>query len=186
MDKVSSVILGAAGEHYVMAELLRRDIVAAKAPEGVPNFDIVITDLEGKRLAALQVKTRRDFKGGDRGWHMKRKHETLSVDQMFYIFVDLGRDLKSQVTFYILPARIVAHACSTSHKIWLDIPNARGAQHKDSDMRRLLPHYELPNYARKAGFIPPPYAAEFYKTHSHGWMECYKNAWKLITADIRG
>lgn len=186
MDKVSSVILGAAGEHYVMAELLRRDIVAAKAPEGVPNFDIVITDLEGKRLAALQVKTRRDFKGGDRGWHMKRKHETLSVDQMFYIFVDLGRDLKSQVTFYILPARIVAHACSTSHKIWLDTPNARGAQHKDSDMRRLLPHYELPNYARKAGFIPPPYAAEFYKTHSNGWMECYKNAWWLITDDIRG
>jgi hypothetical protein len=49
MNKISGVILGTAGEHYVMAELLRRGLVAAKAREGVPNFDIVITDLDGER-----------------------------------------------------------------------------------------------------------------------------------------
>jgi Holliday junction resolvase-like predicted endonuclease len=61
MRKVSSVILGAAGEYYVMAELLRRGLIAAKAPEGVPNFDVVITDIDGQRLAAIQVKTRRNL-----------------------------------------------------------------------------------------------------------------------------
>jgi hypothetical protein len=45
-----------------MAELLRRGLIAAKAPEGVPNFDIVITDINGERLAAIQVKTPRDYR----------------------------------------------------------------------------------------------------------------------------
>ena len=91
MTKVSSVITGAAGEHFVMAELLRRGLVAAKAPEGVPNFDIVITDISGERLAAIQVKTRRDFKSGDKGWHMKAKHEKLSSDRIFYVLLMLAK-----------------------------------------------------------------------------------------------
>ena len=38
-------LLGAAGEHYVLSQLLRRGYIAALAPQGVPNADIVITDL---------------------------------------------------------------------------------------------------------------------------------------------
>ena len=90
MSNVNTVILGAAGEHFVMAELLRRGLVAAKAPEGVPHFDIVTTDINGQRLAAIQVKSRRDFAHGDKGWHMKAKHEELMSETMFYVFVDLG------------------------------------------------------------------------------------------------
>ncbi len=40
----NSTILGAAGEHYVMCQLLRRDLIAALAPTGVPNADIIVTD----------------------------------------------------------------------------------------------------------------------------------------------
>jgi hypothetical protein len=40
-----STLLGAAGEYYVMAELLRRGFIAALAPQGVPNSDIVVTNL---------------------------------------------------------------------------------------------------------------------------------------------
>lgn len=46
----SSSLLGAAGEYYVMAELLRRGYIAALAPQGVPNADVVVTDVEGARL----------------------------------------------------------------------------------------------------------------------------------------
>jgi hypothetical protein len=83
--KLSTSILGGAGEHFVMGELLRRGLIAARAPEGVPNFDIVINDLEGERLAAIQVKTRRDFKGGDKGW----KIETF-VRLRYYTFINLS------------------------------------------------------------------------------------------------
>ncbi len=74
-----STILGAAGEHFVMSQLLRRGLIAALAPAGVPNADIVVTDDIGSRLCAVQVKTRND-KGSDGGWHMRAKHERIAGD----------------------------------------------------------------------------------------------------------
>jgi hypothetical protein len=41
-DGPNSTILGAAGEHYVMCQLLRRNMIAALAPTGVPNADIAV------------------------------------------------------------------------------------------------------------------------------------------------
>ena len=64
-------LTGAAGEHYVMCQLLRRDFIAALAPVGVPNTDIVVTDAVGDRLASIQVKSRRDI-GSDGGWHVRQ------------------------------------------------------------------------------------------------------------------
>ena len=60
-----------------MSELLRRGLIAALAPPGVPNCDIVVTDAIGQRLCAVQVKTRNNA-GRDRGWHMSKKHESLT------------------------------------------------------------------------------------------------------------
>ncbi len=179
MTKVSSVILGSAGEHYVLAELLRRGLIAAKAPEGVPNFDIVITDIDGERLAAIQVKTRRDYRGGDKGWHMKAKHETLTAERMFYVFVDVGTDEASPVSFYVLPSRAVADAVRLSHQIWLQTPGVAGRPHGDSDMRRLLPNYPVNARMRLS-----PEQRAFMDTHGPGWMEKYRNAWHLISQGL--
>jgi hypothetical protein len=43
----------------VVSELRRQGYIAALAPTGVPNADIVVTDMEGSRLCSIQVKTRR-------------------------------------------------------------------------------------------------------------------------------
>ena len=180
---VSSVILGAAGEHFVMAELLRRGLIAAKAPEGVPNFDIVITDLEGERLAAIQVKTRRDFKSGDKGWHMKAKHELLTKDRMFYVFVDVGKDISSSVSYFVLPSKEVAKVCKISHENWHETPSKKGTERGETDMRRLLPKYELPAYAKKNNYQPSKKHQKFLNDYGDGWMEKYRNAWELITAE---
>lgn len=179
MTKVSSVILGASGEHYVMAELLRRGLIAAKAPEGVPNFDIVITDINGERLAAIQVKTRRDYRGGDKGWHMKAKHDTLVADRMFYVFVDVGSNENSSVSFYVIPSRVVAEACRMSHQIWLQTPGVNGRPHMDSEIRRLLP-----NYLRNDRMQLLSAKKAFMDTHSDGWMEQYRNNWNLISQEL--
>jgi hypothetical protein len=80
---VNSTILGAAAEHYVMCQLLRQDMIAALAPAGVPNADIVVTDKLGSKVAAVQVKARRDI-GSDGGWHMKKKHEVMIEPLLFY------------------------------------------------------------------------------------------------------
>ena len=71
-----STVLGSAGEHYVMCQLLRRGLIAALAPVGVPNCDIVVTDDIGDRLCAIQVKARME-KGSDGGWHMRSDAATV-------------------------------------------------------------------------------------------------------------
>ena len=179
MTKVSSAVLGAAGEHYVMAELLRRGLIAAKAPEGVPNFDIVITDIQGQKLAAIQVKTRRDYKGGDKGWHMKAKHDHLVAERMFYVFVDVGIDEKSAASFFVLPSTVVAEACRVSHEIWLQTVGINGRPHKDSDMRRLLPKYDLNDRMQLT-----EEQSLFMQSHAEAWLEQYRNAWHLISVTI--
>jgi hypothetical protein len=111
---------------------------------------------------------------------MKAKHEDLIADRMFYVFVDVGVDESSPVSFFVLPSNVVAKVCELSHAIWLAIPNAKGASHKDSEMRRLLPKYELPKYARKQMHEPSPLHKDFLNLHGEGWLEHYRSVWDLI------
>ena len=53
-------------------------------------MDILVTDENNHKLCAIQVKTRRDI-GYDKGWHMKPKHEVMIVEDLFYVFVDVGK-----------------------------------------------------------------------------------------------
>lgn len=160
----SSSLLEAAGEHYVLCQLLRREFIAALAPQGVPNADIIVTDDIGQRLCAIQVKSRRD-KGLDKGWHMKPKHETLEGDRLFYCFVDFGSSLEATPSCYIVPSNIVAEAIRENHKEWLKTPGKGGRLHKDSDVRRLLPDYWRLNPASK---------------HLQGWLDEYREAWNSL------
>jgi hypothetical protein len=161
-----SSLLGAAGEHYVMSALLRRGLIAALAPAGVPNADIVVTDIEGGRLCSIQVKTRRDI-GSDGGWHMKAKHEAIISDRLFYCFVDFGRDQTGVAAVFVLPSAVVAQVLRDAHRKWLDTPGMRGQQRQDSVMRRLLP-----DYTRIYGVSGNPYPK--------GWLEQYRHAWHLL------
>lgn len=164
-----STLLGAAGEYFVMSELLRRGFIAALAPTGVPNADIVVTDIEGHRLCSIQVKTRRQI-GSDGGWHMKPKHADIKGDHLYYCFVDLGKTAEDHPQIYILPSKVVADVIKTTHQYWLLKPGKNGKSHKDSKVRRLLP-----DYSRLYGNDPTPYKA--------GWLEAYRDAWHLLKLD---
>jgi hypothetical protein len=161
-----STLLGAAGEYFVMSELLRRGFIAALAPQGVPNSDIVVTNLSGDKLCTIQVKSRRDI-GSDGGWHMKPKHADLTGNQLFYCFVDFGASIEALPVVYVLPSKIVAKAIGDSHVAWLSTLGAKGQKRNDSNVRRLLP-----NYANAyLGMVNP---------YPQGWLEPYKNAWDLL------
>jgi hypothetical protein len=152
-DKPNSTIFGAAGEHYVMSQLLRRNMIAALAPAGVPNADIVVTDKLGDRLCAVQVKVRRDI-GADGGWHMGQKHEEIRSPNLFYCFVDFGKSLTDQPRTWIVPSEVVATFVQTTHKDWLSTPGARGQERNDSSLRRFRPSYE-PLAEYKLGWLNP-------------------------------
>lgn len=161
-------LTGAAGEHYVMSELLRRGYLAALAPAGVPNADIVVTDLNGSRLCAIQVKTRRGA-GQDGGWHMQAKHEHSLGKRYFYCFVDFREPHNVRAAVYVVPASIVAKVIAESHQKWLHTPGKKGQQRKDGPMRRFLPDYS------KVWTADNPYPA--------GWLTQYEDNWDILGLD---
>lgn len=161
-----STVLGAAGEHYVMCQLLRRGLIAALAPVGVPNCDIVVTDDIGDRLCAIQVKARRE-KGQDGGWHMGKKHEDIISPTLFYAFVDFGLLLSDQPVCHVVPSAVVADALKRAHQSWLSTPGKKGQQRKDSDFRRFLPDYD--KVGQQIGCGP-------------GWLNKYREGWDLLVS----
>jgi hypothetical protein len=163
-----STLLGAAGEHYVLSQLLRRNYIAALAPQGVPNADIVITDIQANRLFAIQVKSRRDI-GSDKGWHMKAKHERIRSAFIFYCFVDFGSSLDSRTVTHIVPSAVVARVLAESHSTWLKTPGKKNQPHKDSVMRRFKPDY--------TDTFGPGHAK-----YGPGWLSQYREAWGLFGA----
>lgn len=151
-----------------MCQLLRRGLIAALAPAGVPNCDIVVTDQIGDRLCAIQVKTRVE-KGADGGWHMGRKHETIFSPSLFYTFLDFGRTLTDPPACFVVPSEEVAAAVRDSHALWLSLPGRKGQQRKDSDLRRFLPDYDRQGLVFGRGA---------------GWLEPYREAWGLLESKI--
>lgn len=169
MAASATSLTGAAGEHYVMSELLRRGMIAALAPAGVPNCDIVVTDDIGDRLCAVQVKTRRGV-GSDRGWHMRGKHEGLVSPTLFYCFVDFAVGTGDPPFTYVVPAATVATVLAECHRAWLAQPGAKGQQRNDSDFRRFLPDYSHLEMGR----------------YGAGWLEGHREAWHLLQASADG
>ena len=127
MSRISTSIIGAAGEYYVLSQLLRRGWIAASAPTGAPNIDILITDGQGRNPRAIQVKTRRDTGRGGK-WQMQQRHETMIDDDLFYAFVNLGEKPSDADACYILPSQEVADAIRLTHKVWLDTPEEAGGR----------------------------------------------------------
>ncbi len=160
-----STLLGAAGEHHVMTELLRPGYIAALAPQGVPNADIVVTDIEGSRLCSIQVKARRVI-GSDGGWHMKAKHEGTHGKRLFYCLVDFGRVPTDRPRLHVLPSSVVADVLAATHSQWLATPGENGRAHEDGSMRRLVPDY---SGVYRGAECPYPKV----------WLEQYRDAWQL-------
>lgn len=159
----ASSLTGAAGEHFVMSQLLRRGMIAALAPAGVPNCDIVVTDDIGDRLCAIQVKTRNNT-GADLGWHMSKKHESLTSPSLFYCFVDFALGHDTGPFTYVVPAAVVAQTLAETHQAWLNQPGVRGQKRNDSEMRRFRPsygHLEMGKYEM-------------------GWLDPFREAWHLL------
>lgn len=159
-----SSLLGSAGEHYAMSQLLRRGFIAALAPVGVPTADIVVTDDIGERASAIQVKTRREI-GSDGGWHMKAKHENIRGGSLFYVFLSFPNDSDRLPDAFVVPSVVVADILRLAHTTWLAKPGRNGQAHKDGEMRRFLPSYAHLGLGEAYG---------------PGWLEPYRDAWEQL------
>ena len=162
VDETSTSVIGAAGEHHVMCQLLRRGMIAALAPAGVPYADIIVSNNLGSSLAAVQVKARRNV--GKGGWVLKAKHEGIRQPLLFYAFVDFGKGLDALPRCWIVPSATVADAITESHAAWLKMPGKGGREHQDTEMRSILFDYSRQGIAHRGP----------------GWLAPYQDAWGTI------
>ena len=178
--KVQSSVVGAAGEHLVLSELLKRGYIAGLAPFNVKDYDIVVLNQDGTNSFPIQVKTTASNK---RGWIMQEKHEK-PIKDLYYCFVYLHEKL-SDTEIFIIDSKNVADHLKLTHSIWLKVPGKNGKKHNDSKMRMLgrginqdwirnLDKIEKLLSKQEISFIN-----KMEKTNNH-WIAPFKDAWNLI------
>jgi hypothetical protein len=170
MPAATSALTGSSGVYYVMHRLLRMDKIAALAPEGVPNVDLIVTNIEGEKVSAVQVKTRSGI-GSNGGWQMKERHEHLIATNLYYCFVELEKDAAVSPSVWVIPSKIVALSLKETHALWKSIPGKKGQPHKDTDMRWLLP-----DFSKTFKKVDDP----IVRKYSQGWLDQYREKWELI------
>lgn len=130
MSKISGILSGVAGEHFVAAELSRRGYIASLTSKNTKGIDLLASNEVASKTVGIQVKTNQ---GSRKAWLLNEKCEDFYSDTLHYVFVNLNG--LSAPDFYIVPSTIVAEHIKKSHQVWLNTPGRSGEPHKDTSMR---------------------------------------------------
>lgn len=89
-DTLSRQLVGEAGVHFVIAQLTMRGLIAVATSRNVKGPDVIVTNPEGTRFAAIQVKTRRNT--SDKFWTVgDAKHPAWGKGpDCWYVFVRIN------------------------------------------------------------------------------------------------
>jgi len=139
-------LIGNAGEYYVMAELLSRQVIAALAPRNAPAFDILAT--KGARTVRIRVKSKR-AQYTDWQWNAKEDGTIFrmlgSGDDDFTVLVDLTT-ARQELSFWICPTAVVDTWLRDDFAQWLATPGAKGQQRSASNRKR---HISYPRFRER-------------------------------------
>jgi hypothetical protein len=129
---VSKNMVATAGEHYVCAELCRRNILALLTPKNNPLFDVLASDPEGRRTVAIQVKTM--SLRNDQGWKVgvdlsiKRHNPNL-----FVVLVNMRPDGSND--FYVYEHDSISDRLDQLYADYIAKPKRDGTPRKDVSFR---------------------------------------------------
>ena len=140
MAEKSLNLIGTAGEHYVCAELCRRGYVAVLAPKNNPLYDVVVTNAEGTKSIAIQVKTRANKQGWKLGKDMEQKRNN---DRLFVILVNVSTPQKQE--FYVYPYHELSARVRAVYKNYMSKPKRDGTSRKPVGFR----WFDKPNFTKK-------------------------------------
>lgn len=118
-------LVGNAGEYYVMAELLKRGVIAALAPRNSPAFDILAT--KGEKTIRVRVKTKSEQY--DAWQWMTKKDGTLfrnlSDHHDFTVLVNLAEKTKD-MEYFIVPTSDLNKWLIEDFNGWVSAPGKNG------------------------------------------------------------
>lgn len=165
MSKITSNSVSLAGEFAVLSQLALRGYDANMTLGNTKGVDILVSHPVTNEMYQLEVKTNfrnsrnqpsksKLFGDSVSGWMMNLKHETIVAPNLFYCFVNIGKDT-SVFKFYIVPSKVVAKYVKESHQLWLDADK----NHKNTPMRIFRMGTEGGEYE-----VPTP-AAEQYENN---------------------
>lgn len=130
-------LIGNAGEHYVMAELLKRGVIAALAPRNAPAFDILAT--RGEKAVRIRVKTKSEEYDYWQ-WNVKKDgaiFRHLSTQSDFIVLVNLTNETKD-LSFYIARTTDVDGWLKADFDRWLNTPGKKGQKRAATNPKRHL------------------------------------------------
>ncbi|MBA7576045.1 hypothetical protein ES695_04280 [Candidatus Atribacteria bacterium 1244-E10-H5-B2] len=130
-------LIGNAGEYYVMAELLKRGIIAALAPRNAPAFDILAT--RKKQTVKIRVKTKSQEYSV---WQYSVKKDgsifrDLSKHKDFTVLVDLAMKTKD-LKFYIVSTWRINKLLNKDFEEWVNTPGKNNQPHNPENKKRNL------------------------------------------------
>ena len=135
-------LIGNAGEYYVVAELLKRGIVAALAPRNAPAFDILAT--RGNRTVRIRVKTKSQEYPI---WQYSAKKDgksifrDLSKNGDVTVLVDLTMETKD-LKFYIVPTHQINTWLREGFDEWVNTLGKNDRPHNPANKKRNLSQEE--------------------------------------------
>lgn len=131
------LLIGNAGEYYVMAELLKRGVIAAMAPRNTPSFDILAT--RSDRTVRVRVKTKSRMYS-DWQWNIKKDKtifRDISEKGDFTVLVDLATETKD-LKYYVVPTHQINTWLNEDFEEWVSTPGKNNRPHNPTNKKRNL------------------------------------------------
>ncbi len=122
-----STLIGAAGEYFVMAELLRQGWIAGLTPRGTPDFDIVATK-DGLAIH-VRVKTKTADSKLFR-WNLRQDGRVFRApigQDDFCVLVDIGGVAPE---YYAIPTALVEDKLQEIRRNWLAEKSTRSPNNR--------------------------------------------------------
>ena len=131
-------LIGNAGEYYVMAELLKREVIAGLVPRNTPGFDILAVYHDKNALIRVKTKTE-----GYDVWQWQAKKDgsilrDLKESGDFTILVNLAMNVQD-VRYFVIPTRTLNRWLQDLFTDWVSTPGAKGQQRNPENKKRTLP-----------------------------------------------
>ena len=162
MNKISKNSVSLAGEFAVLSQLVLRGYDANMTLGHTKNVDILVSDPQNDKMYKVEVKTsyankpsRSKLFGYTLSWMMMEKHETVSEQNLYYVFVNIEKQT-NVFRFFIVPSVVVAEYVKIQHRLWLGRNPKLSNKDKEIPMRQFRIGLDTGNYQ-----IPTPLAKDY-------------------------